>query len=446
MKSSAETPLKPLSPRDKRLLRECAEAVREALAGSRSTRLEQLFEYLLEKTLAGEVPSEQQINAEAFASEENSCGKDPKVRVYVHRLRKLLDTVFDDPASASLQIPVGEYRLSVEDAADDLPDTEEPEEMEKAPRFGSANWKYLASAMALALVVVALCLLVLFRDRAPLADTALWSPVVETGRPLTIVMGDYYVFNRLDTPGTDPASGPRLVWDRAVPTREDLTILQVLEPERADQLIDYNQHFVTGGTIEAVSTVRNVLSRLPGAGRRSVQLISFSQLTPEQLVSDDIVFVGQFSGIGSLLRDPLLQASGFRFGPDIEGLIDSDSDKRFVADNMVLTDERTPRRDFAYVASLPGPAGNRLLIVAGLGDAGVKQAAELTANAEQLDRLPTATDETGDAFEALFRVRTVKNVNVGASLLLSRSLAVDDIWDSSGDVPAYRPITPDWRE
>ena len=446
MDSASDTPAKRLSSRQEQSLREVAEPVRQALAGSHSDKLERLFEYLLEKTLAGEIPGEQQISKEAFGSDVASSGKDTKVRVYVHRLRKLLDTVFDDPAQPRLTIPVGEYRLHVEDGVVDEVEQAEPERVETLsfPRLNAL--KRFLPAAALIGVILFLGAAVLLRERAPLADSAFWQPVVANGHPITVVMGDYYAFSRLGEPGTDPDQGPRLVWDRAVPTREDLAILQMLEPDGADTLMDYDQHFVTGGTIEAVSTVRLALSRLPGAARRPVRLVSISQLTPEQLVSDDIVFVGQFSGIGTQIRDPLLQASGFRFGPDLDGLVDTEDNKVFVADNMVLTDERTPRRDFAYIASLPGPAGNRLMIVAGIGDAGVKQAAELVSDRAQLDRLSAEDGETQSAFEALFRVRTVKNVNVGASLLLSRSLKVDDVWDISGDVPEYRPIAPPSRK
>ena len=442
MNSPSSASFQPLSAPDRKILELCAEDVRESLAGSRSDKLERLFEYLLEKTLAGEASSEQQINAEAFAADVDPSARDSKVRVYVHRLRKLLETVFDDPAEPSLKIPVGEYRLCVEHPADDAEEVTDTQTMEAGSPSKPVAWKRIVPAAALVALVLALGASVLLRERAPLADTAFWQPVVEDGRPLTVVMGDYYAFSRLDRPATAPGQGPRLVWDRAVPTREDLTILQMLEPDGADNLVDYNQHFVTGGTLQAVSAVRTALSRLPGAGRRQVSLVPISQLTPERLVSDDIVFVGQFSGIGTLIRDPLLQASGFRFGPQLDGLIDSEGEEVFLADNMNLTDERTPRRDFAYIASLPGPAGNRLMVVAGIGDAGVKQAAELVSDRDQLESLAAAQGGANGAFEALFRVRTVQNVNVGASLLVSRSLQAEEIWDSSASVPEYRPIPP----
>ncbi|WP_144097334.1 hypothetical protein [Croceicoccus sediminis] len=446
MKSGPETPANGLSPDDERMLRDGAKAVREALSESRSDKLGRLFDYLLEKTLAGESPSEQQISTEAFAAYGNSVGKDPKVRVYIHRLRKLLDTVFADPSSPRLSIPVGEYRLKVESAVGEQEaEMDEPDNIEKPAPPEKLEWTRLAPAALLVAVILVLGALVLMRDRAPLADTALWQPVAETGRPLTVVMGDYYAFSRLDRPAIDPDQGPRFVWDRAVPTREDLTILEMLEPDGAENLVDYNQHFVTGGTIEAISTVRVALSRLPGAGRRQVRLISFSQLTPERLVSDDIVFVGQFGGIGRLIREPLLQATGLDFGPDLEGLVDRESGETFMADNMNLTDERTPRRDFAYIASLSGPAGNRIMVIAGLGDAGVKRAAQLVNDREQLDRLRQGAETSDDGFEALFRVRTLGNVDVGASLIFSRSLRVEDIWDNSGEVPVYRPIDPEPR-
>jgi len=44
-----------------------ASDVRSVLEGNRSDKLLRLFDYLLEKSLCGETPSEQQIADEAFA-------------------------------------------------------------------------------------------------------------------------------------------------------------------------------------------------------------------------------------------------------------------------------------------------------------------------------------------------------------------------------------------
>lgn len=419
--------------------------VHAALAGSRSDRLARLFDYLVEKTIAGESPSELQIAAEAFAEESDAGGQDANVRVYVHRLRKVLDTAFDDVDGPRLQIPIGEYRLRLEgDEPASPPPVDVAPVARPRPRRRrrlSHGGRYRLAAAALALVAaLAAGWWLLRREDAPLAETVAWQSIAESGRPLTVVIGDYYLFGRIDAVTFAPELGPQLVWDRDVPTREELIILQIMDPANAGSVVDYGQQFVSGGTIEALSALRGAMARLPGAARRPVTIVPASQLTPEMLASHDVVYVGQLSGMGSLLRDPLEMASRFRFDPGFDGLTDAGGKSRFQADNMVLTDERIARRDFAYVASVPGPSDNRILVVAGLGDAGVKEAASIAANPEKLARLIGEDTRRDEGFEALYRVRTIQSVNVGSKLLINRPLRAGGVWDLSRELPHYRPV------
>ena len=144
--------------------------------------------------------------------------------------------------------------------------------------------------------------------------------------------------------------------------------------------------------------------------------------------------------MSALRRDPLLEASGFKGGAGLNGLIDVASGTRYQSDGMVVTDDRISRRDYGYLVSLPGPAGNTILIIAGLRDPGLKEMAELAADPVRLAELPWDKVVRGRGFESLYRVRTMRNVNLGATLVVDRALKSQDIWDRSGNTPEYRPI------
>lgn len=424
---------------DARLLA-AADTVRGALEGSRSDRLLRLFDYLLTKTMAGETPSEQTIASEAFADENFlDTGQDANVRVYVHRLRKALDSAFAEISGPRLYIPVGEYRICLSDE-DDGEVTGQPQPESGVTVRGGPRYRRMAAMVAAALVCVIAGWWWLNRSTPPLAQTQVWQAFDQSERPLVVVVGDYYLFAQLDSPGGTPDAGPQLVWDKEVPTREDLTILQMLDPAHAHSIVDYNQQFVSGGSIQALSAVRADINQLPSLRRRSTRLVAASQLTPEMLKASDIIYVGQFNGMPPLLKDPLGQASGFRIESGFEGLTDAASSKRYQSDGMVLTDERIARRDYAYLASVPGPADNRLLVIAGIGDAGLKEAAQLVGNLDQLERLAANPAKLRSGFEALYRVRTIEHVNVGATPVLDRPLKSGEIWDSSGNVAPYRPF------
>jgi hypothetical protein len=413
-----------------------AAAGRAGLPAGRSERLHRLFDYLLSRTLDDDPPSEQQIAADIFA-EDSLPGREQgaNVRVHVHRLRKALDAVFTDSAGARVYIPAGEYRILLREGDAKLTD------MLSAHAF-PRRWLPLSRphAMIAGLVVLVLLLLAIpwwTREGLPRDAPSLIGQVFDqANRPLAIVIGDYYMFGDL----AEPAKAPQLVWDQAVPTREDLTILQMLDPAHASNLVDYDQQFATGATIEALSMLRVSLARSPSFRGRSVRILASSQLTPDILKCCDIIYLGQFSGMAAMLRDPLAQASGFRIDPGFGGLVDRATSRAFRSDGMNLIDDRIPRRDYAYLSTFPGPAGNRLMVIAGLGEAGLKEAAQLASDRAQLPVAGGDADRIAKGFEALYRVRTIQNVNVGATPVLSRPLRAAAIWDDSGKVPPYRPL------
>lgn len=426
---------------DRDRLLAAAAKVRATLEGTRSDRLHRLFEYLLERSLADEACSEQQIAIDVFNDDRSTdSGSDANVRVYIHRLRKIMEATFAGDKGVRLYVPVGEYRIRME-TADDLKIHQE--DAAAIPRLARKPMMRRTGVMALIAVIltaIALAWTWLGRGSEPLAESLAWQTIAKSKRPITVVVGDYYLFAQLDRSQAVRDRPPKLVFDPSVPTREEIIILQMLDPGKANAVVDYNQQYVSSGTIEALSMVRAGFARLPSLAHRRIDLVAASQLTPEMLASNDLIYVGQFSGMAQLLRDPLTQASGFTFGPGFGGLTDAKTATRYQSDGMTLTDERIARRDFAYLANLPGPAGNRLLLIAGIGDAGVKEAAQIATNPDAMKRLALDSDRLAGGFEALYRVRTIKNVNVGAAIVVDRPLRSRGIWDDSDDVPAYRPI------
>lgn len=426
---------------DQGLLEACAARVRLTLGGGRSDRLRQLFDYLLLRTLSGGSPTEQEIVAEAFSDAVHSeSGPDSSVRVCIHRLRKAIDATFAGEDGPKLKLPLGEYRIHlVDDHRTDFNSARSLRSVLKAKSTAARNARR-GAAIVFFTLAAGLLYLWLNDDRQPLAETPFWKDFTDSTRPVIVVPGDYYLFAEIDEQATRVGSPPTLVHDRSVPTAEDLTILHILEPEKENILVDYAQQYVSGGTIEAMSIVRRGFATLPKLVGKPVKLIAASKLTPEDLVSSDIIYIGQLSGMPGLLRDPISLASGFQFDPGFEGLSDEKSGTQFQSDRMTLTDERIARRDFAYLSRVPGPAGNRILVIAGVSDAGVKEAAQIARDIDKLHDLGRDPKSVSDGFEALFRVRTIQSINVGSSLVVDRKLQSHRMWDDSGNVPVYRPI------
>ena len=98
-------------------LQQQAGQLRASHALGRSSALSRLFDYLLERSLAGDAaPKEVEIAWKVFGKPADFDGSsDAVVRVYVHKLRRRLDEYYSrSPGVGRIVIPKGEYRLVLE--------------------------------------------------------------------------------------------------------------------------------------------------------------------------------------------------------------------------------------------------------------------------------------------------------------------------------------------
>jgi hypothetical protein len=175
------------------------------------------------------------------------------------------------------------------------------------------------------------------------------------------------------------------------------------------------------------------------AGLGRPRVISMSRLTPEYLKRGNVIFVGFLSSLG-LLREPVFKASGFQVGSSYDELIDRSTGRHYVSD-VDTVGSNAPRRDYAYLASFPGPSGNRIIVVAGTRDPAVMQAAEVAADKAQLDQIEKKAGNA-TAFEALYEVWTLGTLNTGSNLLVARPLKTDRLWQPGGESQTFPDQLP----
>lgn len=415
-----------------------AQRVRGMVGSKRSDKLLRLFDFLLEQTIAGRSPSEVDIANEAFSiGPVVDTPQDATVRVYVHRLRKSLELAQADMPGPKLAIPKGEYRLVLggEDdreggTAPAAPDAPAP--VPVRPTGPRRSWLVGALLVLIANVLLWVWLLPDLGEapRAPLARTPVWRALGAGERPITLVMGDYYLFAQ-SADGRPVTGGPRrLVRDPSINGREDLDIYLMARPQERDRIGDYDMRYVPSSILASLGDIFAALRTVEGQAKRRVTLIPASQLTTDLLKSTDIIYVGQMSGLGTLLRNPVFQASGFRIGATYDEWIDTATGRRFQSDGgLVLADERVGRRDFGYLAAFPGPSGNHLVVIAGARDAAVRQMAEIADDAARLGQLAAYPIDGAQGFEALYQVRTLGTLNISGQLLIARRLRSGGIWD-----------------
>jgi hypothetical protein len=409
-----------------------AARVRESGDLGRSEPLIRLFDFLLDRSLDGRAPKEIEVAQEVFGKTTDfDMMLDASVRVYVHRLRRKLAEHYTSNPSVfdQISIPLGEYRMVV--ASSQIAEDgvmQSPEMREGLAGSVRSIWVFV---IAFALINTLAWIFYTTRpsiDSRPLQNN-LWRPIVESKQPTLIILGDYYIFGE----ASEGINISRLVRDFSINSREQLDEYLMLNPEKIGQYVDVNLHYLPVSSGRALRSLLPVVNAASEPSGIRPQVENMSDLKPEILKNLNIVYVGFLSGLGSL-QDPLFKASGFTVGSSFDELVDKSSGRRFNSDSGGESDGKTPQRNYGYLASLPGPAGNRILIIAGTRDPAVAQMAEVAADQKQLDIIDAKSG--GGAFEALFEVRTLGNLSLGSTLVLVRPIRADNIWQPDQLDPA----------
>jgi hypothetical protein len=374
--------------------------------------------FLLDQSQRGLQPCEADIAASIRAGQE--AGSDPpgsSGRVYVSRLRKMLDQYYGGHHGPRLVIPRGEYRLALQEGALDSPT---PLDAPAAPS-GPAQHKMrtrLAIAGLLALnAVLAGIYCYSGAGGGTLAQTALWQPIARSPSQTIVVVGDHFLFGERRAGKVD-----RIVRDPGIANRAAFGSQYAGNGQGADGPVDLDLAYTSSNLVFALRSVRLALAT---AGVSST-VIPASQLDPAMLKSSNIVYLGPLDGLGPVLETGLSRVSGFAMRPEDGALLDKATGTAYRSDLAFVSTASVPQRDYGYIASFPGPSGNRIVILSGLGDAGLTQMGDLSINKPDLARLASAVgrsgpNDKGPAFEALYEVKALYSESFGRSLLVARN-------------------------
>jgi hypothetical protein len=413
--SAEHDPFKPMSasspPDDAEALRMEVNHV-QASGVLGEARLRRMFDYLAEKSLAGQSPKEIAIAIDVFGkSPDFDVSQDALVRVYIHKLRKALDEYYSstgNPRGAELHIPRGEYRLKVSAKA---PLVVIPA---KAPRSSKARiTAALIGVAALAAVFVAWAW-------APRSDlervraSPIWSAVLKDDRPIIIVVGDYYLIGETD----DSMGVNRLIREYSVNSKNDLDHYVQEHPELADRYMDVGLRYLPISTAFALRDVMVVLA----PQNRRITVSKMSDIEPSSLKSADIVYIGYLSGMG-MLQDLIFAGSRFSVGDSYDEVFDKRTRVSYVSeigsdimDPPQPTGKEKTYHDYGVFEKIRGPGGNTIVVISGTRDAGVTQTAEAFTSAQKLKDLEQKSD-VSLPIEALLEVSAVNGVNLNGKLL-----------------------------
>ncbi len=409
-------------------LAQAAARITASGALGRSAVLQKLFDFLLQRSAAGAAPKEAEVALTVFGdSLRPNAPQDASVRVYIHRLRLKLAEYYGGPGKDDplrLEIPKGEYRLVARRMDEPAPHIA-PRSLRELTR---SPWLRRSAAVVVLLAFNLLAWLAwashtdhteLARERAAQP----WASLFQDHRPITLVLGDYYIFGEIDrAKGVD-----RLVREYSINSPIDLDDYRMAHPEARSRYVDLDLHYLP---VAAATALRNIMPLLaPTAKDRDlVHVVLASDVSPEMMRHNNIVYVGYLSGLG-LLRDPVFAGSRFSVGETYDVLIDHVAQTRYASQEGGPGAPNEQQRDIGYFSTFKGPAGNRIVIIAGARDMGMTQTAEEVTNPSVLEQMRKAANG-GDAFEALYDVQGFRRANLGGHLVLASPLKTDRIWNA----------------
>ena len=414
-----------------------AERIRASDLFGRSDQLQKLFDYLVECTRSGRVPKESVIAVEVFGrSTDFDVSSDAAVRVCIHKLRRKFEefyTAHPELGPARLTIPRGQYRLVLENTQ--APVVEEPAAAEPAPAPRVRNpWKIATLATAAALILVAIAAGVFWqrtpaRQFAAIRQSPVWAKLLGDTRPITVVLGDYYIFAE----NGELSQPQRLVREFFINSRADLDQHLRDHPEMMGKYMDVQLAYLPTSSAHVMANIIPLLA----ATHRRVNVTMMSDLVPDDLKSTDVVYVGYLSGLG-MLYDGAFSGSRFSVGSTFDELTDNRTKVRYASqagDRYLRQSDRPTAaaasqmyRDYSLVTGFEGPSGNQVLVIAGTRDVGLIQAGEALTDPARLRELRERLT-AGIPFEALYEVSGINGTEMASKLLVTSARPAHNTWD-----------------
>lgn len=383
---------------------------------ARSRNLARLFDFLLRCHRTGRVPKEVELAVEGLGRSEGfDVTQDAIVRVYIHKLRHKLDAYYRQAGKAGqyrLSIPRGEYRLVLEPLPETFDTGGEMPAIEGDRFRFSARW--LAVTFLVLLLSLALNAGLLFGiDHTPeqtLRRHAPWQALFADERPVLIVVGDYYLFAEADRSDTVR----RLIRDFNVNSPTDLAGRWQQEPQDAGSQFDVGLSYLPTSIAQALARLVPILN---GPSKKPWGVVLSSELIPENLRNNHIVYIGHLSALG-VLEDLVFAHSGFRRGRNYDELLDAVSGQTYFSDSGVPHPAKNSMHHLAYLSSFQGLNGNRVVVIAGFRDAGLRELAENLATENGL----AALEKLGTDFEGLYETVQLSLSSTPAKPLLLREI------------------------
>jgi hypothetical protein len=399
----------------------------EQLGKSETSR--RLLTYLVERAQRHDAPKETEIALDVFGKSPSFNSSDNSVvRVSVRTLRQKLAEYYAGPGRTDelhFEIPKGGYRLIFIPCAAPSPAAEPTPATVAEPRTPAApppdkRWprtaRWLSAAALAALIVSVLANVYQWNTSKPppnprleeVRKSPMWADVASSRRPLTIVLGDLFMYTQ-----TDPVTGRVVtVRDTGINSSEELRAFLASNPSYA---AERGQRYVTMIQKSAAIGMASILPLVNRAGR-SIDVTVRDDVREDAIRHNDVIYIGPLARTGPLAGYYQLR-SRYRYNMPGSTITDTVTGK-VLAPSGDLGSQHT---DYALAAKFNGPDGNHIMIfTSGARNAGLLQIVRTMTSPEGLAALDAKLSaQAGGAqeFEALLTVTGFKSTDLAAEVI-----------------------------
>jgi hypothetical protein len=416
------------------LARQALQKILASEALEKSETSQRLLRYLAERGLRGETPKEVEIAIDVFGRDATfNSAEESLVRVAVRGLRLRLHDYYAGSGQDDewiFDVPKGGYRVvwarrdhpvlaDPQPAAEHEPEKPSSHAVPPESQAPRGSWWLRGWAIAATLLLMLSLAFNVHQGRehsrfavdpkiALIARTPLWSGIIDSDRPLMLVLGDGFMYTNVD-----PLTGRvQYVRDRAINSSEELRIFLSQNPDIAQGRGQRYTSMLQKSTALAMTSVLQLVSH-PG---RTVEVRLPDDLQVDDIRRYDIIYVGPISRLGALAGYYETQ-SRYRYEPELSAIRDIETGRSFLPDGP-FTDKHT---EYALAARFVGPGGNHIvLLTPGTRNSGMLQVIHMFTTAAGLADLQKKLDEQGhdtSSFEALLSVTSFRLTDVAGELL-----------------------------
>lgn len=383
-----------------------------------------LLQYLLQMAQKSKIPKEKDIARDVLQKGDSFDPLiDTSVRVYMYRLRKRLENYYQNEGKSSkiqLVIPKGEYFI------------------EFRPKLPSLKTKniFLNSPLIIVTILWILSLATmayLWSTNRALRSSVqtihendeIWGSFIGNGLPTLLVFGDHFFFASREN--NDPATEMHLRYHKVNSMKE---LQDFIAAQNNDKNIKYfkdSDYFLDRYCSWSLMHILPIFYSY----KKDVTLKIASELRWNDFNNYNILFVGSFKTLGIL--DSVFGNLNITYElfplPNKIIIKDSLQTRPEVLYTFMSKSEPFFQREYSYLAKIPGPNHNVILMMIGFNYIGVENAVKLVTQADLLSQckqdIKKELGELPPYFEILYQVQGFEKTTMYSNFIKSYRIPND---------------------